>query len=214
MKEVNGDLSFFRVNSSVLFSEPGERLISTLWIWPSFWTTTTPPSRCHHHTHHPPPPSPWLTHKVGPVTQPMGVEGLGEKLELDDPFFWIKGFTQWMTSAWDQDTTRLICSGLAIGQSCCNCHCWKKKPIDWCRETGRDSTEEWMTRHVNFQRERFITLKRFVELLGKKNLRVYPSALQSSIYVTTRITVFILRAQMVIRTLTLEILFVFLFRGF
>lgn len=66
-----------------------------------------------------------------------------------------------------------------------------------------------MTRHVNFQRERFITLKRFVELLGKKNLRVYPSALQSSIYVTTRITVFILRAQMVIRTLTLEILFVF-----
>lgn len=94
----------YRMNSGVLCPEPGERLISTLWIWPSFRTKCFP-----HHN--------WPT-RYGPLRNQWEDRGWkrGEGLVMDDPFFWIKGFTKWMTSAWEWDTTRVpICSRLATG---------------------------------------------------------------------------------------------------
>lgn len=86
----------FRVNSGLLYPEPGERLIPTLWRWPSFWTKCSP----HHDS---------LT-RYGLLRNQWEERGSGrgEGLVMDHPFFWIKGFAKWMTSTWGQDTTQVL----------------------------------------------------------------------------------------------------------
>lgn len=106
MESTSGDLCFFFLHSTKQYSIVprvcGEAdffsLVMTLFQHKVF------------------PPQPWLTSKVRPLRNQRG-------LMMTD---WIKGSVKWMTSAWEWGTTSLVCSRLAAGQLCCNCHWWGK----------------------------------------------------------------------------------------
>lgn len=135
----------FRVNSGVLCPEPGEKLISTLRLWPSFRTKCSP-----HHD--------WLT-RYGLLRNWWEERGWkrGVGLVMDDPFFWIKGSTKWMTSAWEWDTARVLFAqgwpqvNYAVtvtgGESHLN-------DVEEPREKPKEAeTARWMTSPVNVKRE-------------------------------------------------------------
>lgn len=124
----------FRVNSGVLCPDPSERLISTLWRWPSFRTKCSPRHG-------------WLT-RYGLLRNQCEEKGLeqgsgvsdGWSIFLDKRFHKVDDFC-----VRTGHNTSPICSRLATGQLCCNCHCWGK-PFEWCRVKLKEAeTARWMT---------------------------------------------------------------------
>lgn len=118
-----------RVNSGVLCPESSMKLISTLWQW-------SPDKLFPHHN--------WLT-RYGLLRNRMGAEGLGEGSGewFRIPFLRIKGihkvndfFVGMGHNMWP------ICSKLATGQLCSNCHrCGNA--FDWCRFKRETKRRKW-----------------------------------------------------------------------